>query len=67
MKFRLEINLGNAAFDPNPADELARLLQHASGQVQFMFLESPKIDRSAYSLRDLNGNAVGTYRITGRK
>jgi hypothetical protein len=60
-KFKLEIDMGNAAFDDMPMDEVARILMHlARGLEGESFLASP------LALHDINGNRVGEARCTGR-
>lgn len=58
MKFKLEFNCDNAAFDDLEA-EIARLLQVAAEKVQ---------DGNKQGiLLDLNGHLVGKFSITGRR
>lgn len=53
MIFNIKIHMDNAAFDDYPATELARILNDLAERVKDG--ETPPM-----SLRDLNGNKVGT-------
>lgn len=59
MKLTITINLDNAAFDP-PAPEVARILEHASEQMQDMTFQEGEYKR----VYDFNGNKVGEWRIS---
>jgi hypothetical protein len=59
-KFKLEIELDNAAFDPNPYPEITRIL----GDVQDALDQWQDDCDSVY---DINGHKVGSWKITGRK
>ena len=66
MKFRCEIEMDNAAFDPNPLLELSRLLSNAAGT----FKQLKDYDPLGWDLNngwfiDINGNKVGRYTIEG--
>jgi hypothetical protein len=57
-KFTVQIRCNNAAFDPDPAPEVARILREISD----------KINREGLSgffetIRDVNGNDVGAFAI----
>ena len=55
LQFRLTITCENAAFEDSPEAEIARILREVA-----VFLDAG-IDFDAYkSLRDVNGNVVGT-------
>lgn len=61
MKFKLEIDMVNAAFDGNPSRELARLLTVLVGNIK----RRPairKLDEGRFT--DINGNRVGTWEVT---
>ena len=58
MKLKLEINMDNAAFDPDAGYEAARILADAVKAVAMGCIRS--------SLFDINGNVVGKFSITGR-
>lgn len=62
MKFVLNIDCGNAAFDPDPVPEVARILREVADR-----LESGAFPRNSVNVRDINGNTVGTFRLTGRR
>lgn len=54
-RFTLSVDLSNAAFDEDPHAELGRLLKEASRRVAQ--------GDTAGSMRDYNGNHVGTWKI----
>ena len=54
--FRLEIKTANAAFDPDPCGEIARLLRDAADRIERGFLGG-----TLDPLIDVNGNRVGSY------
>jgi hypothetical protein len=56
MKFTLEIQCDNAAFENDPAKEVARILREVAKQVG-AYPAFPSVCKA----RDLNGNTVGTY------
>jgi hypothetical protein len=59
MRFRVEIDCGNAAFADNPQYEVALILQGlAHGMTEHM--EAP----GKVALRDANGNSVGFAEFT---
>ena len=59
MKFTLEIDCGNAAFDDDLPAEIARILRVVANEL-------PRVYPEQYGrLRDANGNAVGVWQITG--
>ena len=63
MRFKLEINMDNAAFDrTNPGKELSRLLSDIALLMNWQFL--PDFQRSCY---DINGNEIGRYAVTSRR
>ena len=57
MRFTLKMDCGNAAFN-EPAHEIARLLEVAAAKIREGYTES--------SLRDINGNTVGEFKIIGK-
>ena len=58
---KLHIETGNAAFDDEPATEIARILRaYALG------LEQGNFDPAYFVLRDINGNKVGEAQISER-
>lgn len=58
MRFSLEINCGNAAFDDAPS-EVARILREAAKLLDFGDFKPG----DGGGLRDANGNTVGRWRI----
>lgn len=54
--FKLEIETTNAAFDPYPSDEVARLLDSVFRRVS--------AGEDSGSLLDYNGNKVGYFKFT---
>ena len=66
MAFTLKIDTDNAAFyddsdgnDFDPGPELARLLRNLADT-----LDSPEVHDDSGTVRDINGNRVGTWEIT---
>jgi hypothetical protein len=57
--FKLEIHADNAAFDPDPTPELARLLRELADKVETY----GKVGYPFGRLRDLNGNQVGRWAL----
>jgi len=58
MKFGMEIHLDNAAFQPEPAPELGRLIADVANRL----INEPGLTQG--NLYDANGNFVGGWRIT---
>jgi hypothetical protein len=56
MRFTLTIDCDGAAFDGQVDDEVARILIDVADTLQYNGIR----DGESYSLRDLNGNRVGT-------
>jgi hypothetical protein len=56
MIFHLAIDADNAAFDPDPRFEIARLLRQLAGRLETMESFSER-------LHDINGNHTGTWRF----
>lgn len=61
--FSLEIECDNAAFDPNPAAELARILSTCAVRLDGV-REGEGFDWLVF---DINGNRVGTMRLEGEE
>lgn len=60
MKFKLEIQCDNSAFDPCASDEVSTIL--------FALAETMSLAPGNYwNLSDSNGNAVGEAEFTGKK
>ena len=56
MKYVIEINMDNAAFENNEADELARILTRLADRLQ----QGGSLE---CSLHDINGNKVGSAEV----
>jgi hypothetical protein len=56
--FKLEFSIDNAAFADNPGAEIARILRGIAVQV-----EAHGPDVRPISIRDINGNVVGSYGV----
>lgn len=52
-RFTLTIDTDNAAFDPDPAPEVARILRQTADRVE--------AGVTSGAARDINGNRVGTF------
>jgi hypothetical protein len=57
-RFRVNIACDNAAFDPNPRAEIARILREIAKRVENG--DDIMTYRNAY---DINGNTVGTFAL----
>ena len=55
MKFTMEVNMDNAAFEDSPENELARILSVAAEQV--------KASYRSRTCQDINGNTVGQWNV----
>ena len=55
-KFTLSFDADSAAFDSDRDTEVARILRHAADLV---------LSGGDTTLRDLNGNTVGAWKLTG--
>ena len=58
MKFKMEVDIDNAAFD-NP-EELSKILRDAASYLPIQF-PSPVLD--SWKCKDTNGNTVGYFRF----
>jgi hypothetical protein len=75
-RFELTIDTGNAAFHdddgPRPAPELARILREVAddiegtGAVPYRRSDDGRL-HAEQTIRDINGNRVGSYRMVGRR
>ena len=54
MKYVIEIDCENAAFEEEPAREIVRILRHVADQLAWEY-----VPHDVIQLRDLNGNRVG--------
>jgi hypothetical protein len=59
--FILTFDMGNAAFDDDARVEVARILQTAANSIDDRGLPS---EGHETTLRDINGNRIGFYKIT---
>ena len=55
MKFTMEVNMDNAAFEDSPENELARILSVAAEQVKASYM--------GRACQDINGNTVGQWNV----
>jgi hypothetical protein len=66
MKFKLEMNCGNAAFEGDATPEIGRILHNLAQRVEEGEPLDPtnKVDDGrTYVLHDINGNKVGTATV----
>ena len=54
-RFELSVDTGNAAFDPAPGDELARILRRVADELED--------GHTSGTVRDHNGNTVGRWEL----
>jgi len=64
-KVVITIELGNAAFQPEPLSELNRILKDIPKN--WGRLELGKYGGDEFKLRDINGNTVGSVKMYGCK
>lgn len=65
MKFQLDINCDNAAFEDGDTAEVARILQEAANSMRNRGnLEDMARSNSGIILRDSNGNTVGIAQVS---
>mgnify|MGYP001197094997 CR=1 FL=1 len=57
MNITITISTDNAAFSPEPEDEVARILRELATKLETMRL-------GGFTLRDANGNPVGKMEFT---
>ena len=60
--FYLSIETDNAAFDPHPGAEVARLLRAAADRIDPALHGG--VGMAEGGIRDTNGNTVGGYKFT---
>lgn len=60
--FRITINTDNAAFEDDPAAEVARILHHEADRIE-AFRPSFEHATEGDGVLDINGNTVGTLEI----
>jgi len=63
MKLKIEIQMDNAAFEPENGTEAARILRNVAKAIDGLTLH-PKMNVHGMNLMDINGNAVGTAKVT---
>ena len=56
MEITITISTGNAAFSPEPEEEVARILREFAAKLDTMRL-------GGFNLRDQNGNVVGRVTV----
>ncbi len=56
MNITVTINCDNAAFQPEPECEVARILKELANKLEYGGM-------GEYSLRDVNGNRVGEVKV----
>lgn len=61
MKLKLEIDMGNAAFDGCNGDEAASILRALADRLEGTPLHG---GHDGANLRDFNGNKVGSWKVT---
>lgn len=59
MKLTVTIQMDNAAFEPEPGEEAARVLREYADRIE----GSARFLTEAFSLYDANGNHVGTAKV----
>jgi hypothetical protein len=62
MTLKIEITMDTAAFDPDHGHEAGRILTHLASELSSFDALRDVGDHE--TLRDLNGNRVGTAKIT---
>ena len=65
MKFQIEIDMDNAAFDPHSEIELRRILINITKQMEHVSFADVVEGKTLKSniCRDLNGNIVGEWKV----
>lgn len=58
MKYIVEIDLSNSAFNEHPGEEIARILNECANKVRYYSFQH---DKTFYPLRDINGNTCGKH------
>ena len=60
MQFKCEINMDNDSFGDDPHEELSKIIENISNEVDaWACAERTK------TIRDYNGNKIGTWKIIG--
>ncbi len=63
MKVTIEIECDNAAFDPDPAQELGRILRDTGALLQDQGVDGMPRPGDSRPIRDINGNTVGSLTV----
>lgn len=64
MRFVINLTLDGAAFEPDPAPELARILRGIAGRIEAGECDQSKwLGRTWKTILDTNGNDVGRFRL----
>ena len=64
MKFALQFDIDNAAFEASPATEVARILLETAQSVAAFEVSISIGVESGYPVRDGNGNTIGKWSVT---
>ena len=68
MKFSLEIEMDNAAFDTNPIEALAFMVNQLHTSLHNTGLSAEYLsERGPVPVRDINGQTVGSFEISGTR
>ena len=59
MQATITVRMDNAAFETDPAGELAHILRHLADRIEHQW----ERDHIELPLRDVNGNYIGTCKI----
>ncbi len=62
MRARIKIDMSNAAFGDMPGTELARILRELATYI--IEDDMGPMEPGVVALRDINGNTVGTFKVT---
>lgn len=63
-RFRLHLNMDNDAFTGDPRNEIARLLRETANRI---LAGSPDAIHWWQTIRDINGNDVGSFAIKAER
>jgi hypothetical protein len=66
MKLRIDINMENAAFDDDPAEEVRRILHEINGRLARGEFAEIFEHGGKHKLFDINGNRCGQLTFSGR-
>ena len=62
MKFKLEFDMDNDAFQPDKCNEIVRILRDIASRTN-EYCYCPE-EIGEYPIKDSNGNKIGTFEIT---